>query len=294
MIKEEWNKIIAAKLKEGVSIEDLKHDYGEGVVIEPNVWKEDTSIYSHTLSVEKPWVNMASISGGSSSDKNALALQSLQQGANGLSIQMNPEDSIIEVLKDIQTQYLDVRIDCAQLSDQEVATQKGNVQSLDFPNIRWSNCSDGHEVKHIGKENRVNEIKKCLSTLTGDWNVDIVVNLSKKLLFEVASLRAIRALVQEIGIQDFHIVCTYDIEGTNELGDYNLIEKTYKVISAILGGGDAVLTPYEGDEDSRLSLNIHNVLDLESSLKSVMDPLGGAYYIEKLTGEIIEQVKKES
>ena len=65
-------------------------------------------------------------------------------------------------------------------------------------------------------------------------------------------------------------------------------------MSAILGGANTVLTPYLGDEDSRLTLNIHNVLDLESGMKSVMDPLGGAFYIEKLTGEIIRQVKSNA
>ena len=81
------------------------------------------------------------------------------------------------------------------------------------------------------------------------------------------------------------------MEGSNELGDYNLIEKTYKVLSGVIGGTDAILTPYMGDEDSRLTLNIHNILDLESAMKNVLDPINGSYYIEKLTGEIIQEIK---
>jgi methylmalonyl-CoA mutase N-terminal domain/subunit len=65
-------------------------------------------------------------------------------------------------------------------------------------------------------------------------------------------------------------------------------------MSGVLGGANAILTPYHGDEDSRLTLNIHNVMDLESGMKSVLDPLNGAFYIEKLTGEIIRQVKSDT
>ena len=120
------------------------------------------------------------------------------------------------------------------------------------------------------------------------------MTLSKNLLFEIASLRALRSLIDEKGTSNYNIICRYNIEGSNDLKDYNLIEKTYKIISGILGGANAILTSYLGDEDSRLTLNIHNVLDLEAGMKSVMDPLKGAYYLEKLTGEIIRQVKNDA
>ena len=93
---------------------------------------------------------------------------------------------------------------------------------------------------------------------------------------------------------ELNIIAAYGVEGINDLGDYNLIEKTYKILSGVIGGANEVLTDYKGDEDSRLTLNIHNILDLESGLKNVMDPVGGAFYIEKLTGEIIRQVREES
>lgn len=288
-MKEEWNAIIEAKLKEGISIEDLKYEYSSGIIMEPNVMKSDLAIYNHKVKIDHAWINMTVIAGGNSNEKNTLALQSLQQGANGLSIELLPEDSIQEILKDVLTNYLDVRVDCSQLGEHEVEAQITSLNKIEYPNVRWVGSRKDFKELRITEKERVNSIQNCLKNI--DSNTDVVVTLSKNLLFEIASLRALRVLFDEKGISNYNIICRYEIEGTNELGDYNLIEKTYKILSAILGGANAILTPYAGDEDSRLTLNIHNVLDLESRMKSVMDPLAGAYYIEKLTGEIIRQVK---
>ena len=108
-VKEDWNDVIAAKLKEGMSVDDLVTEYSSGIAIEPNVMSSDIEQYNHSINVPRAWINMASISGGSSADKNKLALLALQQGANGLSIEMSSQDSIKTILKEILTSYLDVR-----------------------------------------------------------------------------------------------------------------------------------------------------------------------------------------
>lgn len=290
-IKEEWNAVIAKKLKDGITIDDLKHEYPSGIWMEPNVVAADIEQFDHSVNVSKSWINMASIKGGSSADKNRLALQALQQGANGLDIELSGQDAIQDVLKEILTSYLDVRIDCNLLSKQEVVKQKSQIDPIEFPNVRWIGSSGEYKQIFISVNDRVNSIKSCLKELETNGQSDVVVSLSKNLLFEIASLRALRVLLEESKARSFNILAQYEVEGSNELGDYDLIEKTYKVMSGILGGADAILTPYSDDEASRLTLNIHNVLDLESGMKNVLDPLGGSYYIEKLTGEIIRQVK---
>lgn len=293
MIKQDWNAIIESKLKDGISIEDLKYKYAEGIELEPNVVDSDLQAYDHEVSIKDPWINMALINEGNSTEKNVLALQALNYGTNGLSITMSPEDDIRTILKDVLTEYLDVRIDCSQLSADELANQKSLLNPDKYPNIRWVS-NDEFIAIHISEKTRVNSIKECLQKLDKASGIDVIVSLSKNLLFEIASLRAIRVLLDEYEIQNFNIICTYTVEGSNELGDYNLIEKTYKIISGILGGCNAILTEFKGDENSRLTLNIQNVLDLESNMKSVMDPLKGSYYLEKLTGEIIRQVKMDA
>ncbi|MEM9544384.1 MAG: methylmalonyl-CoA mutase family protein [Bacteroidota bacterium] len=290
-VKEEWNTIIAAKLKEGISIEDLKHKYSDKVELEPNVLASDIEEYTHTLTVNHPWINMASIAGGNSSDKNRLILKALNEGANGLSIELTGSDSISEVLENVMTEYLDVRIDCRQLTKRTVEQLKAQIEENCMPNIRWVNQDEDYDQYHIKRENRPHDINVLIDTIGQSSYVDIILTIGKNILYEIATIRAIRSMVEESGFKAFKILVNYDVEGSNELGDYNLIEKTYKVLSAVIGGADAILTPYTGDEDSRLTLNIHNILDLESGMKNVLDPLGGSYYIEKLTGEIVQEVK---
>lgn len=289
-IKEQWNKVIAEKLKEGVTVEDLAHTYPSGIVMEPNVLKSDIDGYNHAIPIHTSWTNMASIQGSTSADKNKLALQALQEGANGLHIELSHRDAVSDILKGVLTEYLDVRIDASALSVEELNIQKSLLSEEAFPNVRWIHHEENVLPYNISKEKRVESIQSMIKKIDASKPADIVVTLSKNLLFEIASLRAIRALVDAKQNAPLQIIARYEVEGTNTLGDYDLIEKTYKVLSGILGGADAILTPYHGDENSRLTLNIHNVLDLESGMKNVLDPLKGSYYIEKLTGEIIRQV----
>ncbi|MDF1699271.1 MAG: methylmalonyl-CoA mutase family protein [Saprospiraceae bacterium] len=289
--KEEWNKVISAKLKEGVTIQDLSHTYPSGIVMEPNVMKTDLSEYTHTISIDSPWINMVSISKGSSAEKNKLVLQSLMEGANGLDIHLSSEDSISAILKDVLSEYLQIRIDGSALSLGSFQEQISSLPVDVYPNVLWIHPETDNNHYSIGIPNRIEGIHSILKTVKSTGHSDIFVDLSKNMFFEIACLRALRALLEEKELPSFNIYVHYSLEGSNQLGDYNLIEKTYKVLSGILGGANAIVTPYNGDEDSRLTLNIHNILDLESGMKNVMDPLSGSYYIEKLTGEIIRQVK---
>jgi len=189
------------------------------------------------------------------------------------------------------TEHLDVRIDCSDLSTEDILLTKDKFDESKYPNVRWVGNNQIFETQ-ITDSDRVSQYKSLLSEINPSFQYDIIVTLSKNLLFEIASLRALRILLDQKSISNYKLIARYDVEGTNELGDYNLIEKTYKVMSGIMGCADAILTKYDGSEDARLSLNIHNVLELESGFKDVMDPVGGAYYIEKLVSEIILEVNK--
>jgi len=292
-IKQEWNDIIAQKLKAGQTIEDLKHSYPDGIVMEPNVTYDDVKEIQHKVITAKPWINMAAISGQDATEKNRLALEALQYGANGLSIEIAPNESILEILKDIMTSYLEVRIDCSRLSSAQLDAQKALLSDQAFPNVRWTGLETGYDDWTIGQMHRIEDIRNLLNTIElSTAHTDIKVVLSKNMFYEIATLRAIRILLEESGEDNFNLIGIYEVEGTNELGDYDLIEKTYKVLSGILGGADAIMTSYAGDEASRLTLNILNILDLESGMRQVMDPVSGSYYIEKLTNEIKAKVQE--
>jgi len=287
--KAKWNKIIESKLKEGQSLKNLNTEYDFGIIMEPNIVADEVAHLNYNIQC-KPWINMATITGRTATDINTLALQSLNHGANGLNLVLESPISVSDVLEGVLTEYLDIRINCNSWPEGDLSTAVANLDASKFPNVRW--IAEGNVKQlEIPTSDRVTHIKSILKQVGNFEKIDIIVSLSKNLLFEIASLRALRLLLDQQDHTEYNILARFDIEGTNELGDYDLIEKTYKTMSGVLGCADAILTPYIGDEDSRLTLNIHNVLELESGFKDVMDPIGGAYYVEKLVSEIIEKVK---
>lgn len=73
----------------------------------------------------------------------------------------------------------------------------------------------------------------------------------------------------------------------------NLIRTTFQALSAVLGGcqslavcsyDEAFALPTE--ESVRLSLRTQQIIAYESGVTDTVDPLGGSYYVEKLTDEI--------
>jgi|GEM_PF-6284038 len=268
-------------------IVDLHQSYPGGISMPPNVVADEVQEKT-ILKNLNPWVNMATISGQDAVAVNGLIAQALNQGANGLDLRLETAIDMSVVMKGVLTEYLDVRIDCRGWSGNEVVTQKEKLSLSDYPNVRWIGDGNYQQVD-IPADDRIDNIAEALRSIDSDHDCDVIVTMSKNLLFEVASLRAIRSMMERRHNASFNIIARYDIEGSNQLGDYDLIEKSYKVMSGILGCADSVLTDYRGDEASRLGLNIHNVLELESGLNTVLDPVQGSYYLEKLMTEIIDK-----
>lgn len=286
-IKSEWDKLISAKLKSDVKIDDLQFDYGSGIKMPPNIinHNNDPIIYSKD---KKTWVNMASIEGSNVGDFNNLIHIALNQGANGLDLRINENLNVKKILDGVLLEYLDVRIVCSNKVN--VESVKNSLDNSEYKNIRWvGHSSDIQQIFLTGSN--LEQIKSFLSTIEDSNYYDIIVSIGKNIFFEISLLRALRQELSSKGISNFNILANFKIEGNNHLGDYDLIEQSFKVMSAIMGNADIVLTNFTGDERSRLSLNIHNILELESNFKSVINPIQGSYYIEKLTEKIRAKLK---
>ncbi len=292
-IKSKWNNIISQKLKEGVSLQDLYSEYESNIVLEPNIVAEQTKHLEYTLHLSKHWINMAAIFCKDNKEANRLILKSLNEGANGIYLGLQSENDIDILLEGVKTEYIDLKINTKNLTSENITLLKDKLSNN--PSITDQSIMEtlGKNDLQIPKDNKIESTKDIFKNNLLGGSADIVVTLSKNLFFETSYLRALRLLLNKNGYSSTKVVARYDVEGKNTLGDYNLIEKSYKVISAILGSANIVLTEYDGSEDSRLALNIHNVLELESGFKNVLDPVSGAYYLEKLTEEIIKKIEKQ-
>jgi methylmalonyl-CoA mutase len=126
---------------------------------------------------------------------------------------------------------------------------------------------------------------------------------------EVAKLRAARKLWSEImtdlGAKDprskmLRTHCqTSGVSLTEQDPHNNIVRTTIEALAATLGGtqslhtnsfDEAIALPTEFS--SRIARNTQLILQHESRITDVVDPLGGSYYVEALTDQLVSEAKK--
>jgi methylmalonyl-CoA mutase len=125
---------------------------------------------------------------------------------------------------------------------------------------------------------------------------------------EVAKLRAARTLWHEVmtglGAADpksmvLRTHCQTSGVSLQEQDPYNnVIRTTVEALAAVLGGTQSLHTnaldealALPTDFSARIARNTQLVLQEETGIARVADPLGGSYYIEALTAELVEQAR---
>ncbi len=261
--KKIWTEIIEKKLKKGLSVSDITYEYPGGIVMDPHVVKEEIEgVYMGKSSVSE-WVHMVNIKGKDSTHKNKLAHEALKYGVGGISFDVAQGEDEDKLTQGILSEYVLIRM-----------------------------VRDQDEIVIIAQDTTHQNAAKLINQCAGKGKIEIIVFLGKDILYEISRLRAIRRYCEFLGISEKTTIITrYDTEGSNEMGDFDLIEKTYKAYSAIMGGADIILTDFEGSEADRLEINIYHILEYEAGLKWVSDPVKGSFFIEKLTNEIYNQMR---
>jgi methylmalonyl-CoA mutase len=125
---------------------------------------------------------------------------------------------------------------------------------------------------------------------------------------EIAKLRAARTLWAEIvtrlGAKDprsqmLRTHCqTSGVSLTEQDPHNNVVRTAFEALAAVLGGtqslhtnsfDEAIALPTEFS--SRIARNTQLILQHETRVTDVVDPLGGSYYIEALTAELVEKAR---
>lgn len=128
---------------------------------------------------------------------------------------------------------------------------------------------------------------------------------------EVARLRAVRRLWYRIMKYRFNAknprsmwmrchVQTSGVSLTREEPMNNVIRAAYHALAAALGGAQSLhVDGYDeaysvpSEEASILALRTQQILEVETQVTQVVDPLGGSFYIESLTNQIEENILNE-
>jgi methylmalonyl-CoA mutase len=125
---------------------------------------------------------------------------------------------------------------------------------------------------------------------------------------EVAKLRAARTLwfrvMEGLGAQDdksrvLRTHCQTSGVSLQEQDPYNnVIRTTVEALAAVLGGTQSLHTnaldealALPTDFSARIARNTQLVLAEETAITRVIDPLGGSYYVEALTAQLVEQAE---
>jgi methylmalonyl-CoA mutase len=128
--------------------------------------------------------------------------------------------------------------------------------------------------------------------------------IGMNVFLEVAKLRAARTLwskvMTELGAQDLRSKMlrthcqTSGVSLTEQDPHNNIIRTTIEAMAAVLGGtqslhtnsfDEAIALPTEAS--ARIARNTQLILQHESRITDVVDPLGGSYYIEALTADLV-------
>ena len=125
---------------------------------------------------------------------------------------------------------------------------------------------------------------------------------------EIAKMRAARALwhdvMEGLGAQNpkskmLRTHCQTSGVSLQEQDPYNnVIRTTVEAMAAVLGGTQSLHTnaldeaiALPTDFSARIARNTQLVIQEETGITNVADPLGGSYYIESLTAALVEQAK---
>ncbi|TNE35670.1 hypothetical protein EP342_01305 [bacterium] len=126
-------------------------------------------------------------------------------------------------------------------------------------------------------------------------SVEIDLRIDTNFFLTISKFRAMRYLLANNLKIPFRLIAKSPNHNKSITDNKNnLIRLTTEAMSAILGGADEVrLTPYNSTRENddfgkRITENIKIILENESYLSFVNDPLSGAYLIERMTQAIIE------
>ncbi len=160
------------------------------------------------------------------------------------------------------------------------------------------------EIRYIVREllNRGVEIDRFAPRIA------ILLNCSMDLFEEIAKIRATRRLFakmmkDEFGAKDprsLAVVISSHTSGlslTAQQPFNNIVRGALQSLALVLGGVQALeISAFDegyrtpSPESHLVGLRTQQIIDLETNVTNVQDPLGGSYYVESLTDEIEKQI----
>lgn len=209
--------------------------------------------------------------------------------------------------------------DCFRIQCDNIEFIKKEVLNWNFINLNGYNLHDfgtsGVTEMAVAISNGIETLEELISR---GYDVDFIAprlaffwSISNDFFEEASRIRAARRLWYKIMKYKFNAknarslwmrchVQTSGITLTRQEPYNNIIRASYQALAAILGGvqslhvdsyDEAYAVPTE--EAALISLRTQQILQSETAVTEVVDPLGGSYYVESLTNEIEKRILSE-
>lgn len=257
--KQEWVDLIEQKLKDGKSYSDLIHE-GHGIVREPIHMSREGILDIPSAPILPK--SITCIDTCTNADIRTL----LNMGVQAL-YTTGPVD-IEPLLHEVHRAYIDIY---HRASGTDIM---GVDAVLDIGGSMPSFVTSSQELQSYTGKSLLIRYQP-----TSDFNLSI------------AQVRVLKLLLSEHDIQG-KIIAVLDPKEASTIGDYNLIEITYKTLSSLLGGADYVQYDPSDSEAFRLHQNLLWMLIHEARIDHVVDPTKGSYLIENITTQLYRQIER--
>ncbi len=190
---------------------------------------------------------------------------------------------------------------------ENLALIDSTIRSVLFPEDGSTSSSDiidllPYESIGFGPVSQITLALYALERLfqSGKRTPSVFVSIGSRMIAEISKLRSLRSVLdhlKEIHGQVGPSIQLHSVTSSMSLSertpDNNLIRCTVHALAAVMGGTDVLsIQPWnvhsKGHHDPearRLASNILHILNHESNLSRVSDPLSGSFTIEKATNE---------
>ena len=227
-------------------------------------------------------------------------------------------DFIMESVVRSATEYIPprdtFRVQCDNIEFIRKNVPQWNYVTLNGYNLREFGTSGVTEMA-VAVANGVELMEEMLGRgYDADWVAERLAffwSPANDFFEEVARLRAVRRLWYRIMKYRFDAknprstwmrchVQTSGISLTREEPMNNVVRAAYHALAAIFGGAQSLhVDSYDeaysvpSEEASLLSLRTQQIIEAETAVTQVVDPLGGSFYIESLTNEMEKRILDE-
>ncbi|NND32581.1 MAG: hypothetical protein HKN76_08320, partial [Saprospiraceae bacterium] len=167
--------------------------------------------------------------------------------------------------------------------------------------------SDTETIEQL--EDLINNARRFISSAPSEKtcsNLTLSVPIGKYYFLNIAKLRALQVLWQQVNLNSQNKVYTvlkveafFPRNVFIESADQNLIITAPLAMSAIIGGAQRLFIRPPDSASENVSFargiaqNVQHIMKMECGLNRVIDPAAGSYYIESLTGQLVQAVARK-